>query len=137
MTDITPKRPSARVIKLAERANEILEITELEPEPRKTGVPIFIGKSIDHDGNITSYPKRVVWWRQSVARIPATPAALFAYLRGARKRNICLLRGKPANVERQPTKRQSPSNTTARTVATTASSTSRPSCSSSMPTASR
>ena len=32
----------------------------------------------------------MTWWRQSVARVPATIPHLFAYLREARKRNICL-----------------------------------------------
>ena len=37
--------------------------------------------------------------------IPATIFALFEYLREARTRNICLIRGAPANLERQPTRR--------------------------------
>ena len=41
-----------------------------------------------------------------MARVPATIPHLFAYLREARKRNICLIRGAPANLERQPTRRQ-------------------------------
>ena len=48
----------------------------------------------------------MTWWRQSVARVPATIPHLFAYLREARTRNICLIRGAPANLERQPTRRQ-------------------------------
>ena len=39
------------------------------------------------------------------ASIPATIFALFEYLREARTRNICLIRGAPANLERQPTRR--------------------------------
>ena len=100
MTDITPKRPSARVIKLAERAGETIEVTELEPD---NGT--FIGKTIKPDGRILEYPF-VKWWRQAVAVVPATVPALFAYLREARTRNICLIRGAPANLERQRTRRQ-------------------------------
>ena len=91
---------TTKVIALAERAQEIIEITELEPSDGT-----FIGKHINRDGSITQYP-RVTWWRQSVARVPATIPHLFAYLREARKRNICLIRGAPANPERQPTRRR-------------------------------
>ena len=41
-----------------------------------------------------------------MAHVPATIPQLFAYLREARTRNICLIRGAPANLERQPTRRQ-------------------------------
>jgi putative DNA primase/helicase len=37
---------------------------------------------------------------------PSTIPHLFAYLREARKRNICLIRDAPANLQRQPTLRQ-------------------------------
>ncbi len=87
------------VIRLASRASERCEITELEPYDGT-----FIGKRIEFDGSITQYP-RVKWWRQSVAVIPATVPGLFAYLRDARTRNICLIRGKPANIERKRTQR--------------------------------
>jgi hypothetical protein len=89
-----------KVIALAERAHEIISITELEPN---NGV--FIGKHINRDGRITQYPT-VTWWRQRVARVPASIPHVFAYLREARERNVCLIRGAPANVERQPTRRQ-------------------------------
>jgi hypothetical protein len=90
-----------KVILLAERAKEVIAITELKPNNGK-----FIGKQISHrDGSITSYPN-VKWWRQTVAQVPATIPHLFAYLREARRRNICLIRGAPANLERQPTQRQ-------------------------------
>ena len=73
-----------------------------------------------------------------MAQVPATIPQLFAYLREARKRNICLIRGAPANLERQRTRRQKAGvSTSARTAATTASPTSRPSCSSSTSTAPR
>ena len=84
----------------AERESETISITELEPYDGK-----FIGKHINADGSITQYP-HVTWWRQSVAVIPATILGLFAYLCEARKRNICLIRGAPANLERQRTRRQ-------------------------------
>ena len=90
-----------KVIALADRAQEVIEITELEPNSDL----LFVGKQINPDGSITQYPN-VKWWRQSVARIPATIPHLFAYLRAARERNICLIRDAPANLERQPTLRQ-------------------------------
>ena len=90
--------PTAEVIEL--EAVEVIEITELAPYDGA-----FIGKRINRDGSITQYPK-VTWWRQSVARVPATIPALFDYLREARTRNICLIRGAPANPERQQTRRQ-------------------------------
>lgn len=80
--------------------SETLSITELEPFDGK-----FIGKSIKLDRSVSEYPL-VKWWKQSVATIPATIPALFAYLREARKRNICLIRGAPANLERAKTQRQ-------------------------------
>jgi hypothetical protein len=93
------ERPG-EVIRLASRASGRVEITELEPFDGT-----FIGKRIEADGSITQYPK-VKWWRQSVAVIPATVPGLFAYLRAARTRNICLIRGAPANIERAKTRRQ-------------------------------
>ena len=89
------------VINLAERASEVIEITELEPNNG-----MFIGKRIERDGSVTPYPKNVKYWRQRVAQVPADSAHLFAYLREARTRNICLIRGHPANPARQPTRRQ-------------------------------
>jgi hypothetical protein len=88
------------VIQLAERAHEVIDITELEPYDGS-----FIGKRINRDGSLTEYPN-VAWWKQSVARVPASVSHLFAYLREARTRNICLIRGAPANVERRKTRRQ-------------------------------
>jgi hypothetical protein len=64
-----------------------------------------VGKTIQLDGTITQYSK-VTYWFQSVARMPATVSHLFAYLCEARKRNIFIIRGYPANIERQPTLRQ-------------------------------
>jgi hypothetical protein len=89
-----------KVVQLAGRAQEFIAITELEPN---NGA--FIGKHVNRDGSLTEYP-RVTWWRQDVAQVPATIPQLFAYLREARTRNICLIRGAPANLERQPTRRQ-------------------------------
>jgi hypothetical protein len=97
--DDVPAGPST-VIALADRAQEVIEITELEPNDGA-----FIGKSINPDGSITPYPS-VTYWRQRVARVPATIPHLFAYLREARQRNIALIRGAPANLDRQPTRRQ-------------------------------
>jgi putative DNA primase/helicase len=95
-------RPATRaVIQLAERAPEIIEITELE-----SNNGVFVGKHINLDGSITAYPKTVAWWQQRVAPVPATIPHLFAYLHAARTRNICLIRGSPADVDRQPTRRR-------------------------------
>ena len=98
---VPPAQLAPKVIALADRAQEVIEITELEPNSDL----LFVGKQINPDGSITPYPS-VKWWRQSVARVPATIPHLFAYLREARKRNICLIRDAPANLERQPTLRQ-------------------------------
>jgi hypothetical protein len=91
----------AKIIELAARAAEVLEITELEPAYEG----FFAGKCINLNNKISQYP-RVSKWRQSVARVPATIAHLFAYLQSARLRNIVLIRGTPGNVERQPTLRR-------------------------------
>ncbi len=81
--------PTAEIIELG--AVEVIEITELSPYD-----DTFIGKRIKADNSIVPYPK-VTYWRQHVARCPATVVALFDYLREARTRNICLIRGAPAN----------------------------------------
>jgi hypothetical protein len=91
----------AQVIPLAERAQEILNVTELEPYDGT-----FIGKHINLDGSISPYPRFLKYWRQNVALVPATIPQLFVYLREARERNICLIRGAPANLKRQWTQRQ-------------------------------
>src|SRR5207249_954082 len=92
---------TSKVIALAERAQEVIEITELEPS---NGT--FIGKHINPDGSVTQYPQNILYWRQRVARVPATPSHLFAYFREARERNICVIRGAPANLERQLTRKR-------------------------------
>jgi hypothetical protein len=89
-----------KVVELATRAQEIIEITELEPYYRQ-----FPGKIINPDGSITPYPRVKLWW-QSVACVPATIPHLFAYFHEARKHRICIIRGTPANPDRQPTLRQ-------------------------------
>ena len=81
------------------KASEILDITELSPDKGE-----FPGKQIDRNNFIEPYPD-VTWWRQNVAYVPATIAALYDYLRDARTRKIILIRGSPANPERQPTRR--------------------------------
>jgi hypothetical protein len=78
-----------------------LEITELAPHDGVT----FIGKRIQRDGSIAPYP-HVTWWRQTVVKIPATVPALFNYLQAARMRNICLIRGAPANPSQEKTRRR-------------------------------
>jgi hypothetical protein len=83
--------PDAKIIELAGRAADVLDITELEPD---NGA--FAGKSINFNRKVSQYP-RVTWWRQSVAQVPATIPHLFAYLRAARMRNIVLIRGAPAS----------------------------------------
>ena len=88
------------IIRLADHARESINITELTPADGK-----FIGKHIERGGKITQYPT-VAWWRQRLTQVPATIPQLFAYLREARTRNICLIRGAPANLERQTTRRQ-------------------------------
>src|SRR5262245_20907541 len=79
----------------------VLQITELEP--KRNGA--FCGKRINPDGSLTEYPLSKFWW-QSVAQVPATIPQLCAYLCEARQRNVCLIRGTPANPDRQPTLRQ-------------------------------
>lgn len=83
-----------RVVSLAEVAGEVIAVTELEPAEGQ-----FIGKKIERDGRVVEYPK-VTWWYQSVTLVPAKLSHLFAYLRAARQRNICLIRGTPADPER-------------------------------------
>jgi hypothetical protein len=104
-TDAIPAGPTGladpKVIQLAKRAAEVIEITELKPA---SGA--FAGKCVKPDNTIAPYPEREKWWWQAVSRVPATIPHLFAYHREARKRNICLIRGAPANLERQPTLRQ-------------------------------
>ena len=76
-------------------AVDVLEITELSPADDS-----FVGKRIPRDGNVVPYPS-VKLWHQAVARIPA----LFDYLQQARRRNVCLIRGSPANPARKNTRR--------------------------------
>jgi hypothetical protein len=59
-------QPPSRVVRIAERAQEVVEVTELEPYDTT-----FIGKRINADDSLTEYP-RVTWWRQGVAHVPAT-----------------------------------------------------------------
>ena len=108
--DVAPTRISAvkpedlrrhpNIVQLAEWAGETIAVTELEPQYGQ-----FIGKQIEPNGEVVEYPK-VKWWWQTMATVPATVSHLFAYLRAARERNICLIRGSPADLERQPTLRQ-------------------------------
>ena len=92
------REATAEIIELP---HEVIEITELTPYDNT-----FIGKRIERDGRVTPYPTSVVWWRQRVARCPATIVALCDYLRAARTRNVCLIRGAPANPLREKTRRQ-------------------------------
>jgi hypothetical protein len=85
-------------------SGETISITELAPEPKNGSFAPHIGKEICEDNSISDYPK-VLWWRQSVSEIPATIYDLFEYLRAARCRNICLIRGSPANLERGVTRK--------------------------------
>jgi hypothetical protein len=78
-----------------------LNITELEPVGGR-----FVGKTVTPDGTIKQYSSGA-WFHQRVAGIPATIPSLFKYLRDdARQRNIFLIRGAPANLERRRTRRQ-------------------------------
>jgi hypothetical protein len=88
-----------KVIHLAERAQEILEITELTPRYNT-----FVGKRINLDGTIEQRPLATEW-RQRVARVPATIIQFHLYLCEARKRNIILISGVPANLERPVTRK--------------------------------
>jgi hypothetical protein len=81
------------------RAGPAFPITEMQ-----SANGCFVGKIIKPDGSIQQYPK-ITWWKQRVARIPATIACVFEYLLEAREHNICLIRGAPANLTRQPTRR--------------------------------
>ena len=90
-------RPIAAIVELP---HEMLGITELSPYDGT-----FVGKRIQRDGSIAPYPM-VTHWRQTVVRIPATIPALADYLEQARKRNICLIRGAPADLAREKTRRQ-------------------------------
>jgi hypothetical protein len=92
------QEPTAEIIQLTHV--EIIEITELSPYDGK-----FVGKRINRDNSVTQYPS-VTYWRQHVMRIPATVVALFDYLREARTRSVCLIRGAPANLSREKTRRQ-------------------------------
>ena len=76
-----------------------IAITELEPVSGK-----FIGKKINRGGGIEQYPI-VKMWRQAVAIVPATIPHVFEYLRSARERNVCLIRGAPADLNRKKTRR--------------------------------
>ena len=100
--ELTPRVPPSepnKVIHLAERAQEVLEITELEPCNQT-----FIGKRINLDGILEQEPHVLLWW-QRVVRVPATIAQLHLYLCEARKRNIILISGAPANLGRLKTRR--------------------------------
>jgi len=95
-SQVPPPERDNKVIHLAERAQEVLEITELEPAPPK----FFAGKYINPDGTMTAYKisdgdrdQHIKHWWQRVVRVPATIPHLFAYTRAAQKRNVCLIRG--------------------------------------------
>jgi hypothetical protein len=92
---------SSKLVQLAEHAAEVIAVTELEPVNGE-----FAGKRILSDGTILEYPKQAKWFRQRVELIPATVSHLFAYLRAARQRNVLLIRGAPADLERASTLRQ-------------------------------
>ena len=94
-----------KVVNIADRARETLRSPNWS-RGRCEWPSIFIGKRIALDGTILDYPDTLKWFRQSVAQVAATIPALFAYLREARTRNICLIRGAPANLERKKTRRQ-------------------------------
>jgi hypothetical protein len=88
-----------KIIHLAERAQEVLEITELEPRYKT-----FVGKRINLDGTIEQRPLATEW-RQRVVRVPATIRQLHIYVCEARQRNIILIRGAPANLNNKYTRR--------------------------------
>jgi hypothetical protein len=97
MRAIVDREASSTQLKSAKLAK--IAITELEPADGA-----FVGKVIKSDGSILPYQKHT-WWRQRVAFVPATPRALYQYFCEARSRNICVIRGAPANPSRQPTRR--------------------------------
>jgi hypothetical protein len=88
------------VVQLAEWAGESIAVTEVSPYYGQ-----FIGKQIAQSGKIIEYPD-VKWWRQRVELVPATIPHVFVYLRAAMQRNVCLIRGTPANLERERTLKQ-------------------------------
>jgi hypothetical protein len=94
------QRRQAEVIPLAERAPEVLKITELEPYDGT-----FVGKVINRDNTVTQYLD-ITYWRQRVVVVQADIPHLFAYFDRARRRNNCIIRGAPTNLDRQPTLRQ-------------------------------
>ena len=69
---------TTKVIALAERAQEIIEITELEPSDGT-----FIGKHINRDGSITQYPTRDMVAAERGARPRHHPASVCLSARSA------------------------------------------------------
>jgi hypothetical protein len=105
-----------KVIAPAEQVTEFIEITELTPTGLKSfagqlikpdnALPPIAGKTILPDSTVTPYPKKETWWWQGVSRVLATiQHHLFAYFCEARERNVCIIRGAPANLDRQPTRK--------------------------------
>ncbi|MGY3420280.1 hypothetical protein ACVWZW_000755 [Bradyrhizobium sp. F1.13.4] len=95
---VKPDPEPDNVIEL--NAAETITITELTPYDDR-----FIGKRLLRDGRVLQYPQ-VKFWKQSVTTIPASMPALYSFLNQARLRNVCLIRGAPANIERKKTRRQ-------------------------------
>jgi hypothetical protein len=94
-----PSESNNKVVRLAERAQEVLEITELEPRYNT-----FVGKRINLDGTIEQRPLATEW-RQRVVRVAAETRQLHIYLREAREQNIILIPGAPANLQRLVTRK--------------------------------
>lgn len=81
---------SHKVVALADRAEEVITITELKPISE-----VFVGKQIARDGRIEKYPDIKQWW-QSRTLVPATTRHLFAYLCSARETNVCIIAKLPS-----------------------------------------
>ena len=65
----------------------VLTFTEMSPEDGR-----YAGKQIMRDGSSSSTPRRLIWnW--ATVQMPATPVALFDYLKAAQRRNVYLIRG--------------------------------------------
>ena len=66
-------------------------------------------RSSANESGATAASRPIRWSHtgaRRVVRIPATIPALFDFLQQARERNICLIRGAPANLAREKTRRQ-------------------------------
>jgi hypothetical protein len=85
-----PGESGAKPADVIELAHDRLVLTELTPTD-----DCFVGKQILLNGHVLPYPTKITDWNWITACIPATPIALFDYLRKLQSRNACLIRGLP------------------------------------------